>query len=103
LGKDFTVNGVVTNLNTLSRGQLMNSRMVQAVFDDENPATAVNWKYPDTGVWDAARNTNQLVAAMPSYRAKGLQMLTVGLQGGCPSATPPMAPMTAPPSTRTAR
>jgi len=65
-------------------GMLMNSRMVQAAFDDYNPETAGNWIYPDTGKWDPERNTSEYVAAMSSWRENGLLAITVGLQGGCP-------------------
>ena len=37
---------------------LLNSRMVQGIFDDLNPETAGNWIYPDTKKWDADRNTS---------------------------------------------
>jgi hypothetical protein len=57
--------------------------VVQAVFDDLNPATRDHWDYPD-GPWDAARNTRECVAAMPSWRAAGLLGMTVNLQGGSP-------------------
>ncbi|MCE5258703.1 MAG: hypothetical protein LLG44_06510, partial [Chloroflexi bacterium] len=63
-------------------GLLMNSRMIQAVFDDENPLTRVNWRYPDTGVWDPERNTDEFCTALPEYRRYGLLAVTVGLQGG---------------------
>jgi hypothetical protein len=65
-------------------GLLLNSRMVQATFDDENPVTRPLWAYPDTGVWDAERNTDECVAAMPSWVAHGLTGITVCLQGGRP-------------------
>ena len=60
-------------------GLLMNSRMVQAVFDDENPATAATWRYPDTGLWDAERNTNDFCVSLAEYRRHGLLAVTVGL------------------------
>src|SRR5262245_3475345 len=63
----------------------MNSRMVQATFDDENPLTAPMWAYPDTGVWDAERNTAEFLANLPRYRASGLLAVTLNLQGGCPT------------------
>lgn len=66
------------------QGLLMNSRMVQGIFDDLNPETVSNWKYPDTEKWDAERNTNEFVAAMPLWRQKGLLNFTINLQGGSP-------------------
>jgi hypothetical protein len=65
-------------------GLLFNSRMVQATFDDLNPATVDKWAYPDTGRWDADRNTREFIAAMPVWRKSGLLAITVNLQGGSP-------------------
>ena len=65
-------------------GLLMNSRMVQGIFDDLNPQTRDRWKYPDTGKWDADRNTREFVAAMPEWRRHGLLSFTINLQGGSP-------------------
>jgi hypothetical protein len=66
-------------------GLLMNSRMVQATFDDENPLTQGLFAYPDSGVWDAERNANEFIAMVPEYRAHGLLAVTLNLQGGCPT------------------
>ena len=63
----------------------MNSRMTNAVFDDENPVTRHLWEYPDTRVWDADRNTDEFIAQLPIYRAHGLLAVTVNLQGGSPT------------------
>jgi len=65
-------------------GLLFNSRMVQGIFDDLNPETAVRWKYPDTGEWDPDRNTDEFVAAMDDWHDHGLLAFTVNLQGGSP-------------------
>jgi len=65
-------------------GLLFCSRMINAIFDDENEITRNLWRYPDTGRWDPNRNTKEFVAAMPEYRAHGLLGFTVGLQGGSP-------------------
>lgn len=64
-------------------GLMMNSRMVQATFDDENPETRKLWAYPD-GPFDADRNTNEFLAAMPEWRKHGLIGIGVNLQGGSP-------------------
>jgi hypothetical protein len=63
-------------------GLLFNSRMIQAIFDDENPITASRWFYPDTGKWDAERNTREFCDMLPEYHRHGLLGVTVGLQGG---------------------
>jgi len=69
-------------------GLLFNSRMVQAIFDDVNPETAVCWRYPDTGRWDPERNTREFCEALPEYQKHGLLAVTVGLQGGGSVYTP---------------
>jgi hypothetical protein len=89
-GERFLLNGRATYAGREWRGQrieglLMNSRMVQATFDDENPLTQGLFAYPDTGVWDADRNTEEFVAMVPEYRAHGLLAVTLNLQGGCPT------------------
>jgi len=65
-------------------GLLMNSRMVQGIFDDRNPDTAARWAYPDTGKWDAERNTNEFLATMPVWKRHVLLAFTINFQGGSP-------------------
>ena len=65
-------------------GLLFNSRMVQGIYDDQNPETVKRWAYPDTGRWDADRNTGEFIAAMPEWRKYGLLNFTINLQGGSP-------------------
>ncbi|HIO09529.1 TPA: hypothetical protein EYN09_21685 [Candidatus Poribacteria bacterium] len=65
-------------------GLLLNSRMVQGIFDDLNPETADRWVYPDTGKWDPERNTQEFLDAMPDWRAYGLLCFNINLQGGSP-------------------
>jgi len=65
-------------------GLLMNSRMVQATFDDRNPETVARWTYPDTKKWDADRNTAEFIEMMPTWRKLGLLAVTLNLQGGSP-------------------
>ena len=88
-GTRFLINGRVTSPGKPAEGQLLNTRMAQAIFDDENPATVGDWAYPDTHSWDPQRNTNELLAMLPVYAQHGIRMITVGLQGGCPAHTPP--------------
>ncbi len=88
-GEQFLINGRPTYPGREWNGQrvqglLMNARLVNGIFDDENPATRGRWAYPDTGVWDPARNTREFVAAMPSWRENGLLAFTLNLQGGSP-------------------
>ena len=56
-------------------GLLLNSRMIQGIFDDLNPETRPRWAYPDTGRWDPERNTREFIAAMPEWRRHGLLAL----------------------------
>jgi hypothetical protein len=65
-------------------GLLMNSRMVQGVFDDLNEETVKNWTYPDTQTWDADRNTDEFVSHMAEWKSYGLLSFTINLQGGSP-------------------
>ena len=88
-GEAFRIDGKPTYAGRAWRGMkveglLMNSRMVQGIFDDLNPGTRDMWKYPDTGTWDAERNTREFIAAMPEWRKHGLLSFTINLQGGSP-------------------
>lgn len=88
-GEKFIINGRPTYADRhwqgLSiEGLLFNSRMVQGVFDDSNPATREAWKYPDTGTWDPDRNTNEFVGAMAEWKTWGVIAFTLNLQGGSP-------------------
>src|SRR4051812_35545621 len=58
-------------------GLLMNSRMVQGIFDDANTNTVTRWAYPDTKKWDADRNTREFIAAMPEWKKHGLLSFTI--------------------------
>ena len=87
-GDAFTINGRPTCAGRTYRGMsieglLMNARMVQGIFDDLNPETRSLWRYPD-GPWDPERNTEEFVAAMPSWHDAGLLGFTINLQGGNP-------------------
>lgn len=64
-------------------GMLFNSRMANAIADDENPSTRGAWSYAD-GDWDAERNTAEFIAALPSYRAHGLLAVCINISGGSP-------------------
>jgi hypothetical protein len=86
-GTDFWIDGEPTYKGREFEGNrveglLFNSRMVQAIFDDENPATRSCWAYPDTGEWDPDRNTEEFCQALSEYRRHGLLAVTIGLQGG---------------------
>ena len=59
-------------------GLLFNSRMANAIADDENPATRGAWAYAD-GDWDAERSTREFIAALPAYRAHGLLAVCINI------------------------
>jgi hypothetical protein len=88
-GEQFYINGTVTYPGRTWEGNkieglLFNSRMVQGIFDDLNPETRARFAYPDTNEWDPERNTNEFVAAMPSWYDAGMLAFTLNLQGGSP-------------------
>jgi hypothetical protein len=88
-GDKFLINGKLTYKGRMWQGHsieglLMNSRMVQGIFDDSNPKTAGQWIYPDTKKWDPERNTNEFIQAMDDWYDKGLLAFTINLQGGSP-------------------
>lgn len=89
VGDEFLINGKATyagrtwNAHKI-QGLLLNSRMVQGIFDDLNTNTVSKWAYPDSGKWDAERNTREFIAAMPEWRKHGLLAFTINLQGGSP-------------------
>jgi hypothetical protein len=88
-GDDFYVNDQPTYAGRSWKGNrieglLLNSRMVQGIFDDLNPETARRWTYADTHAWDAERNTSEFIAAMPEWKRNGLIAFTLNLQGGSP-------------------
>jgi hypothetical protein len=88
-GEDFWIDGAPTYAGRVWEGRrveglLLNARMVQATFDDLNPATRTRWAYPDSGQWDPRRNIREFCEALPTYRARGLLAVTVNFQGGSP-------------------
>jgi hypothetical protein len=88
-GDQFLINNKLTYTGRSWKGNkieglLLNSRMVQGIFDDLNTGTTKNWIYPDTKKWDADRNTNEFVSNMKLWHDNGLLSFTINLQGGSP-------------------
>ncbi len=88
-GDRFLINGQPTYKGRIWQGHrieglLLNSRMIQGIFDDSNPTTARRWAYKDSGTWDPERNTREFLAAMPEWRRRGLLAISLNLQGGSP-------------------
>ncbi len=88
-GDRFLLNGNLTyseypNCPPAYRGLLMNARLIQGIFDDK----AGTDRYHRFGRrFDAERNTDDLIAALPSWYEAGLRAFTVGMQGGGPCFT----------------
>lgn len=88
-GEAFLLDGEPTyadipGVNPEALGKLINARMVQALFDDENPETRRLWRYPDGSEFDPERNTDEFIAALPLYRGHGVIGFTINLQCGRP-------------------
>jgi hypothetical protein len=88
-GDQFFINGKPTYEERTWNGYkieglLMNSRMVQGIFDDLNPETADRWAYPDIKKWDPQRNTREFIRNMKVWRQNGLLSFTINMQGGSP-------------------
>ncbi len=88
-GDQFFINGKPTYpgrywKNYRIEGLLINSRMVQGIFDDLNPETSKEFAYPDIKRWDAERNNIEFVKSMPLWYKHGLNAFTINLQGGSP-------------------
>ncbi len=90
-GEEFHINGRPTYEGRTWNGHkveglLMNSRMVQGIFDDitGSAEAAKRFAYTDTGEWSAERNTREFVEAMETWHNYGLLGFTINLQGGSP-------------------
>ncbi len=83
INNEPTYKGRFWNGNKIE-GLLLNSRMVQGIFDDLNDSTKHQFAYADTHEWSADRNSNEFIAAMESWKQHGLLAFTLNLQGGSP-------------------
>jgi hypothetical protein len=72
---EFWYEGRQVNHRGHAEGLLINIRAVQAAVRD----------YGNAIPFDYEENVDRVVAAMPEWRERGLNMLTVGMQGGSPS------------------
>ncbi len=82
-GEKFRINGALTyteipTCKPSNHGLLMNSRMIQGIFDSPNQAQFQRYGKE----FCPERNTDELIAALPAWYAKGLRAITVGMQGG---------------------
>jgi len=78
-GTSFLINGKLTyqGYKPRAHGKLMNARMVNSVFDDENPNTR-----PEG--FDSETNTSNFIESIDQYKSKGILAFTINLQGGFP-------------------
>jgi len=78
-GTLFRINGELTygEYGEEAHGRLMNVRMVNATFFDENPSTRPKGLNPEI-------NTDKFIDSMDEYRSKGILAFTLNLQGGMP-------------------
>jgi len=88
-GDRFYINGKPTYSGRYWKGLkieglLLNSRMVQGIFDDANPETISLWAYPDTKKWDPERNSEEFIMNMKKWCDCGLLSFTINMQGGSP-------------------
>lgn len=88
-GSRFLINGALTyseypNCPEEYRGLLMNARFIQGVFDDKEKPERFHRFGRE---FDAMRNTEELIEALPAWYKKGLRAITVGFQGGGPCYT----------------
>lgn len=85
----FSINGNLTyseipNCPKEYHGLLMNSRMIQGVFDDKANSSRFN-RFGK--IFNAENNTNELISALQQWYDSGLRAITVGFQGGGPCFT----------------
>ncbi len=88
-GTKFLVNGKliyseIENCPEAYHGLLMNSRMIQGIFDDKQDVGRFN-RYGKQ--FDAENNTDELIASLQQWYDCGLRAITVGFQGGGPCFT----------------
>jgi len=69
----WLINREVTYPGTKAEGLLMNVRMVNSIFEDQNRAD-----------FDARANTAEFVEKIPEYVRAGVRAFTLNLQGGFP-------------------
>ncbi len=89
-GTKFRLNGALTyseipDCPTENHGLLMNSRMIQGVFDEHSdPSRFARFGFEK---WDPEAQTQRLIDSLPEWKRFGLRAITVGFQGGGPCFT----------------
>lgn len=88
-GRKIQINGTLTyseypNCPMEYKGLLMNARFIQGIFDDKQDPS----RFHRFGKqFNAEKNTEELITALPKWYEKGLRAFTVGFQGGGPCFT----------------
>lgn len=97
-GERFRINGRLTYSELPGcppdlHGLLFNVRAVNATFDDLDHALPKGFlddagnrpqnRFAGYGPWDARANTDRFIAALPSWKSRGVLAVTLGFQGGC--------------------
>lgn len=89
-GESFLIGGKpvyseIAGSRSEAHGLLMNSRLIQGIFDD----AADPGRFARFGreTWNPEKNTDDLIAALPEWYRYGLRAFTVGFQGGGPCFT----------------
>lgn len=67
------INGNITYPGMIAEGLLMNVRMVNSTFEDDNRPG-----------FNSMKNTSDFIRRIPSYHAVGVRAFTLNLQGGMP-------------------
>lgn len=88
-GDQFRLNDKLTYKNIEGcdhkyHGLLMNIRMIQGVFDDQQAPQRFN-RFGRK--FDAQTNTDELIASLGQWYAHGIRAITIGFQGGGPCFT----------------
>ena len=73
----WEINGKPTYEGTDAEGLLLGVRMVNATFNDRNPATRPDGFDPD-------KNTEAFLKSLPGYFSQGINTILLNLQGGYP-------------------
>lgn len=100
-GENFLINGQLSYSDLPAspasmHGLLFNVRAVNATFDDlalgagglpagflNDNGTHADNNFAGYGAWNPSANTDRFIAALPSWRAKGVLAVTLNFQGGC--------------------
>jgi hypothetical protein len=79
-GEQWLLNGEPMLAGSPSEGLLVNTRMVNAVFEDKGPAALEHLPQD----FDPDENTARFISRIPDYYDHGVRAFTISLQGGMP-------------------